>query len=200
MRREKLGISLALLIAVLCLYYREMLPLIPAILLPVLAHEAGHLLTLRLLGLSIESIQPELRGVSIRYSGPCTEAGHIAAALAGPLGGLAYAGALLLLNGKHLPWLQTSAEISLLLTAFNLLPILPLDGGQIFIRLCRSTLGIGAGERLYVAVSNALLALALLAGVLLAWFRQASAPLAAAIWLLLFQNDRQALVKNGEVL
>lgn len=200
MKQDTLAASLAVVLGVLCIYYRKLLPLIPAILLPAAVHELGHLAVLWLLGLKIESIRLEVRGICIRYSGACSERGHIVAALAGPMGGLLYSAALLLLGLGRVEWLWISTQISLLLTAFNLLPILPLDGGQVFVRLCQNVLGTEAGERLYRGVSNAILALTLTGGVVLICTRQASAPLAAGIWLLLFQNDRQTLVKNGEVL
>ncbi len=200
MNRDHLPVSIALLLFISCVYYRDIGTLLPALLLPAAAHELGHLAVLWLLGLKIESIRLEVRGICIRYSGACSERGHIAAALAGPMGGLLYSAALLLFGLGRVEWLRISAQISLLLAAFNLLPILPLDGGQVFVRPCQNVLGIEAGERLYRGVSNAILALTLTGGVVLICTRQASAPLAAGIWLLLFQNDRQALVKNGEVL
>ena len=200
MNRDHLPVSIALLLFISCVYYRDIGTLLPALLLPAAAHELGHLAALWLLGLRIESIRLEVRGVCIRYSGACGERGHIAAALAGPMGGLLYSASLLLLRLGRVEWLRISAQISLLLTAFNLLPILPLDGGQVFVRLCHNALGVEVGERLYRGVSNAILALALTGGIVLICTRQASAPLAASIWLLLFQNDRQTLVKNGEVL
>ena len=200
MDRDHLPVSLALLLFVLCVYYRGAGTLLPAMLLPVAVHELGHLLAIRLLGLRIESIGLDLRGACIRYGGSCTEPGHIVIALAGPAAGLLWSAAVFLADRGQAAWIRMSGECSLLLTAFNLLPILPLDGGQVFLRLCRMAIGFKAGERLYRAVSDVLITLLLLGGIALACTRQASAPLAASIWLLLFQNDRQALVKNGEVL
>ena len=78
--------------------------------------------------------------------------------------------------------------------------ILPLDGGQVFLRLCHNWLGVRKGEKLCAAVGGSLTAALLLGGLWFALIRHASAPLAAGIWLLLAENDGGALVKNGEVL
>ena len=200
MNRDRLLTSLAFLLLTLLIYYRGAIALLPALLIPVAVHELGHLLTIRILGLRVESMGMDVRGLCIRYGGRCTEFGHIAVALAGPAAGLLWSAALLPSGHVQAAWLRMSAEMSLMLTLFNLLPILPLDGGQVFVRLCRSTLGAEAGERLCRTVGGVLLALLLMEGVWYAFMRQASAPLAAGIWLLLSQNEREALVKNGEVL
>ena len=77
---------------------------------------------------------------------------------------------------------------------------MPLDGGRVFSQLCALALGEERGESLCRAVSAALLALLLTGTVLLAAWKKSTAPLAAAIWLLLFQNDEEALVKSGKII
>ena len=42
--------------------------------------------------------------------------------------------------------------------------------------------------------------LLLLGGVVLAAWKKSTAPLAAAIWLLLFQNEQEALVNQSKIL
>ena len=86
------------------------------------------------------------------------------------------------------------------MTAFNLLPLKPLDGGQVFYQLCVLTLGEIRGEELCRAVSTVLLALLLTGGVLLAVWKKSTAPLAAAIWLLLSRNEEETLVKCGKII
>lgn len=196
MQRRNLSLSLAAALLTACLYYRGGLMLLPIAALPVLAHELGHILALRLLGQKITGFALDARGLCIRYEGTCTPAGHILAALAGPVGGALYA----LVGFTDVEWLRQSAGLSLLLTAFNLLPLMPLDGGRVFSQLCALALGEERGESLCRAVSAALLALLLTGTVLLAAWKKSTAPLAAAIWLLLFQNDEEALVKSGKII
>ena len=197
MDRARLTLSLAAVLAALCLYYRGSFLLLPILVLPVAAHELSHLLALRLLGLRVTGFCLEPRGLCIRYDGVCGPAAQIAAALAGPLGGALFA---LAAGETGVKWLEQSAGLSLLLTAFNLLPIPPLDGGRAFAVLSARSLGEVRGDRLCRAVSGTLLAIFLAAGVALALWKKASAPLAAGIWLLLFQNEEEALVKNGEII
>lgn len=196
MHRKNLTLSFAAMLLTACLYYRGGFVLLPVAALPILAHELSHILALRLLGQRITGFSLGGSGLCIRYDGSCTTAGHILAALAGPFGGAVYA--LAGLTGVE--WLEQSAGLSLLLTAFNLLPLKPLDGGQVFYHVCVLTLGEIRGEELCRAVSAVLLALLLTGGVLLAVWKKSTAPLAAAIWLLLFQDEEQTLVNRGKIL
>jgi stage IV sporulation protein FB len=196
MERRNLGLSLAAVLLTACLYARGGPRLLPVIALPVLVHELSHAAALLLLGQRVTGISFDARGLCIGYDGTCSPLGHILAALAGPLGGALYA----LVGLTDVPWLKQSACLSLLLTAFNLLPLMPLDGGRVFSQLCVLALGKTRGERLCRTVSAALLTLLLLGGVILAAWKKSTAPLAAAIWLLLFQNEEEALVKSGEII
>ena len=169
---------------------------LPALLLPIFVHELSHIILLLLLGLRIKGIHLEPEGLCIRYSGECQDWAHAAASLAGPAGGLLYT---LLTRRSGTAWLSLSADISLLLSLFNLLPLMPLDGGRAFWILCRAVLG-DEGERLFELVSRIFLALLLGFGIYAAVSNRGSAPLLAALWLLLLQKERQPLVKNRDVL
>ena len=196
MERRNLGLSILAVLLTACLYARGGPRLLPVIALPVLVHELSHAAALLLLGQRVTGISFDARGLCIGYDGTCSPLGHILAALAGPLGGALYA----LAGLTDVPWLKQSACLSLLLTAFNLLPLMPLDGGRVFSQLCVLALGKTRGERLCRTVSAALLTLLLLGGVILAAWKKSTAPLAAAIWLLLFRDDEEGLVKNGEII
>ena len=200
MRRENLTVSLVFVLCLLGIHYRQLWGWIPALLLAAAVHEFGHLSALYWFGLRVESIRPDPRGLCIRYCGACANRVHILTALAGPVLGLLYAFALRPFCTVPSKWPALSADVSFLLSAFNLLPILPLDGGQVFLRLCQNWLGVRKGEKLCAAVGGSLTAALLLGGLWFALIRHASAPLAAGIWLLLAENDGGALVKNGEVL
>ena len=196
MERRNLGLSILAVLLTACLYARGGPRLLPVIALPVLVHELSHAAALLLLGQRVTGISFDARGLCIGYDGTCSPLGHILAALAGPLGGALYA----LVGLTDVPWLKQSACLSLLLTAFNLLPLMPLDGGRMFSQLCVLALGKTRGERLCRTVSAALLTLLLLGGVILAAWKKSTAPLAAAIWLLLFQNEQEALVNQSKIL
>ena len=181
-----------------CLGDRES---ILAVALPVLAHELGHLLALWILGMPVRGFRLELRGFCIEYGGGSGAVGHVLAAAAGPLAGLAYALAAARLSSRlGSDWLRLSAGVSLLLTLFNLLPALPLDGGTILLHLSMAILGDRRG-RLLTEVLGLMVGAALLGGGFYLMVRGQGAALAlAAVWLLLAQEEGQGLVKRREII
>ena len=117
---------LAALAAGLLLYFADP-TVLPLIVWPVVCHELGHIVVLRGLGCRITELDLEPGGLCIKYAGSPGNAGQIAAAAAGPLAGLLYASIAARFGEAG----HYSAGISLLLSIFNLLPCLPLDGGRI---------------------------------------------------------------------
>ena len=172
-----------------------------AVLLPTAVHELGHLTALWLLGLRVKGFRAELRGFCIEYCGYTGALGHALAAAAGPMAGFAYAlAASLAAERTGSAWWSLSAGVSLLLSTFNLLPALPLDGGRILLQLSAAVLGERRGQRLTelagLAVGGALLAL----GIWLMLQGRGFALLIAAIWLLLYQESGRGIVKRREMI
>ena len=145
---------------------------------PVAVHELGHMLCLRLLGCRVLAFRCELSGLCIRYAGDPGRWGQAAAALAGPLTGLIYAWFAAKMGASG----ELSAGISVLLSVFNLIPALPLDGG----RAVDALLGRKAARRLSLFCSVLTMSLGL---VLFA--RSRGAALALAGLLLLAAQIRQ---------
>ena len=133
--------------------------------LPALAdHELGHALALRLFRCPLTCLHLDLTGFRLDYAGSPTRWEECAALAAGPLAGALYA-LTAAWAGRQLGslFLLLSAGISLVLTVFNLLPALPLDGGRLLLcltgrpRLARwSTLlcGLGLGGISLLAASQ----------------------------------------------
>ncbi len=106
-----------------------------ALLLPaVLVHEAGHLMFLRLGGARLHRLSFGLFGLEMDYIG-CLDGLYSAVAIAaGPFLGLVY-GTICLLSKSEF-W-RLSGGLSVMLSAFNLLPVLPLDGGRLLMIAAR---------------------------------------------------------------
>ena len=201
MERGRFSISAGALLLGALIYCTASFSELAAILAPVIVHELGHILTLRLYGLRIRRVRADLRGLCIEYSGLCAPLGHAVSALAGPVAGLAYAFAASFFarrGGNEV--LTLSAGVSMLLSLFNLLPILPLDGGRIFSIIASELLGGRRGDALTKAVSLALSAALLAAGTYLMWHGDGTALALASLWLLASQPDKAALVKRRELL
>jgi Zn-dependent protease len=101
-----------------------------------IVHEGGHLLAMRWFGfrdlqlLFIPFFGGAAVGMDDRVLRPWQ---HIVIILAGPLPGIFISMAMLAYGtGGEMPaWFREAAITTLVLNAFNLLPVLPLDGGQI---------------------------------------------------------------------
>ncbi|MBA9088661.1 stage IV sporulation protein FB [Fontibacillus solani] len=107
----------------------------------VFIHELGHVAAARFLGVKVLSVQMlPFGGVAIMEdTGHLTAGREILISLAGPLQNMVLIGLSLLFHAVGLwdgPFLSYFINSNLLIALFNLLPILPLDGGKISQSLC----------------------------------------------------------------
>ena len=94
----------------------------------VLAHEFGHAAALKYYGANIRKVSVRIYGAKIDYSGILGRRERAASLAAGPAAGAAYSVLAYLLLGT---FGKMSAAAGTVMTVFNALPIIPLDGGQI---------------------------------------------------------------------
>ncbi|EOS58607.1 M50 family metallopeptidase [Paenibacillus barengoltzii] len=126
-----------MLMSVLTGHFLELLALFTI----VFVHEMGHVFAARMYDIKVLSVQMlPFGGVAVMEdSGNLTAGREIVIALAGPLQNLMLIGASLLLHAIGIwdgPFLSYFIQSNLLIALFNLLPILPLDGGKISQALC----------------------------------------------------------------
>lgn len=100
----------------------------------ILLHELGHLVTGITIGLKIKKINIHISGLSVEFEnyGKQRNANKIAVDIAGPLINIITLVIAIIIKQEEI------AYINLLLAIVNLLPIYPLDGGQILRTLLRT--------------------------------------------------------------
>lgn len=138
-----------------------------AVLLAALCHELGHYAALRRRGGWVRAVRISALGAEMQVAGRMSYGGELLAAAAGPTVNLLLAAALGLL-GRWWEPLYLLAGAQAVLGCFNLLPILPLDGGRmLWLALCWGTDPFLA-DRVTQAVSLAAAGLLTVAGAALA--------------------------------
>ena len=164
MKKGVLTVSTGFILLFALIFFFDDQGFLAALIPPVLVHEFGHFLCLRAFGARLKRIRLDLSGLSLSYAGAHMNLiQELCTALMGPLIGLAYAFvASWLASQWGNPILSLSAGISILLSAFNLLPTMPLDGGRATFLLLNRLIGRRrAAKSLYViglAVSVSLMA------------------------------------------
>lgn len=99
------------------------LPELGAMALSAAVHELGHLAAMKVVGVPVYALRFSASGPVLDCAQAQRRRDRVFCALAGPASGAALAGVL------HSAW-PLCAEMSLLFSAVNLLPVLPLDGGR----------------------------------------------------------------------
>ena len=170
--RWEISAGAALLLALL--YFFDDTGLISALVPAAAAHEIGHAAALRLGKARLTRVRIGVFGVEMRYAGLLSGGRAVAAIAAGPAAGALYAAAAFLAGGGDDFW-RLSGAVSVALTAFNLLPALPLDGGRLVEEL--------TDERFARSISRVTAAGMALAGLALLTAYHTLSLLAMGLWL-----------------
>lgn len=143
-------------------------------------HELGHIAAAAAFGGRVESLSLTVVGAELRigYRIPLSYVRDSLVALAGPGANLLVGGLFLALN-----W-ELAAALTLVVGVFNLLPILPLDGGRVVYGLIADQLDPDWAERLMTALSSCLVGMLVGAGTVAAAYYANVTLLFTALWLL----------------
>lgn len=169
-----------------------------AVVLAAAVHEAGHAAAISALGGKIRRMSFDSSGLCMSSTGIYSTVGEVSILLAGPLAGLALAYICAKLGSASVnSFLLRTAGISLVLTIYNMLPALPLDGGRaLYCVLCRFIGEVRAVNAMYFISITIALVLAFL-GIYTRTTQLGIVLLVSAVWLLIAQTG---IVKSMHVL
>ncbi len=111
--------------------------IILACVIAILIHEGFHIIASRIFGVALYAFRPSIVGIRARLKGTLSYKKQVAVYMAGPFGNFLIA--VFLINTKG--FLINLFEANLAIGFFNLLPLYPLDGGQIFIIISYKLMG-----------------------------------------------------------
>ncbi len=196
MNRADISAGAILLLSVIYFFggFSSLFALITAICI----HEAGHVAAIRLCGGTVHKLRFGVSGLCMRYSGLNTAAAQLAALLAGPLFGLLLAyTASYFGNLTQNTLLIKTAGFSLVLSAYNMLPALPLDGGRALQCVLSSVLGSKRADTVLDIFGVTTGAILLFSGAVYIRAQFGPALLIAGIWVLIAQTG---IVKSLRVM
>ena len=169
-----------MLLAALLVYFIEPLKL-AAFAGAILLHELGHAVVLKLFGYSISTLSIGYCGFNMKYHGSGSEGEEFAAALAGPLVGMTLA--ILCVYAKNVS-LSAFAKINVYLSAFNMLPVYPLDGGRAARILLHRRLDSQCCDRILQVFAEAVSLLLMFSGLCFLSGGTGIRLICVAVWLL----------------
>lgn len=147
----ELTVSPGFLLLAASLYYLGGGGALTAFLTAALAHELGHLTALWLAGAELRRIRVTHCGPVIEYRGALSRRQEMGILAAGPVGGLLFAVFALWMDTDYFAY---AGAIALLSTAFNLLPVMPMDGGRLLKCLLEENLSPVWTERILRLCGN----------------------------------------------
>jgi len=162
-------------------------------------HELGHLAAIRLLGAEIRGIRLAVGGMVIDYNGSrLSYFGDMVTALAGPAASiLAAVFFSLVARSQPLDGLFYFTGLNLLLGLFNLVPVLPLDGGRAVLSLLTAAKGPAEAEMLCGAMTRLFGALLLVLGGWLIVRYQNPSLMLVSLLLLMGDGDKNTLQERS---
>ena len=184
----KFSVSVGAVIVIAVAYMLGAVRFLLLIAAATIAHELGHYLAVRAFGRAIISVRLNATGITIRRPPPESYIEEIVIAAAGPMASVILAAAMAVaarIYGVEIA--RTLAGTSIVFAMFNILPVLPLDGGRILYAVLARMFGLYAAERVTCISSCAVIFLLLCAGgYVFVVTRTNFTLLTAAVWMLIY--------------
>lgn len=154
----------------------------------IVVHELCHIAAMRLFGARPTALSLTVSGMALDYSGSVSPAALAFTALSGPLGGAAFAFLCAKLGAAaDSEYLLLCSGIGMVLSIYNLLPALPLDGAVALEVPASRVLGARRAARLMTVLGIAVCAALLFVGGLLFFRGRGAALLLSGVWLSIAQ-------------
>jgi len=195
---RNINISAGAVLLLAALYYFAGLISLAALFIAALVHEAGHIAALMLCRVPISGFSFTASGMCMRIGGFTDSKKQLFCLLAGPAAGFAFSYlASAYGNFTGLAFFLETAGFSFILSCYNLLPAMPLDGGRILSCILCDILTLKNAETAIEYVGMLTAILLTVAGLILLKKEFGPAVLFSGIYLLMFQSG---LVKSGDLL
>ncbi len=193
--KKRFSISPGAILLIAAAYFSAGIKPVLAVLISVIMHELGHAAAIRLLGGRVVSVRFDSSGLCMDGSGMDSRARELAVLASGPAAGLVFAAVCSCYPENKFAVMLTA--IGLVMTAYNLLPVYPLDGGRMVYTVLQGCTG-------HEKCVNIMYCLGIMTGTALAVCGLAGlaknygmALLMAGIWLLIAQTG---IVKSMRLL
>ena len=124
----ELTVSPGFLLLAAAVYFIGGVGALAAFMAAAVAHELGHLAAIYINDASIRGIRVTAAGPVIEYSGGLTPRQEMGIVAAGPVAGILFAALCFITD---IPFLCYTGAIALFAAMFNLLPVMPMDGGRL---------------------------------------------------------------------
>lgn len=186
----------AVLFLALLLYYMP-LDYAAAYLLSIMFHECGHLIMLRIFGLYPRMLLIQTGGFLIDYAGELSGINGILCAVAGSFFGILFS--LLCSHvGNMFEWefMYICSGVSLLLSVFNMLPAIPLDGAIVLKLLFQIWIPVNLTEKIVVLSSCIVTAAFLFVGIFMWKQGYGIGLIIMAVLMLLHLLSQEGIVKK----
>ena len=193
---KKISISpgFLLLISALCIFTSG--EFLAAAALAIVIHEMGHFAAIKLCGGKIKKIYMQTAGFAIEYGGILSYRKEAIAAVSGPIASAALAVSMsYLAKSAQSEFLYLLSGISFSFAVFNILPVLPLDGGRAAFAVIAGKFDIFTAERILCILSCAVAFVLLVCGTYLLFYTGNNPTLLiVAAWMLISYCKRSGNV------